>query len=68
MSTMSITVAGMTCGHCAASVRDEISSIAGVTGVDVDVSSGLVRIYSDHPVDPGAVKGAIEEAGYRLAG
>lgn len=61
-----ITVTGMTCGHCAASVREEISEIAGVQQVDVDVASGRVDITSDAPLDPAAVGAAVAEAGYRV--
>lgn len=67
MATTTVTVTGMTCGHCATSVREEISEIAGVTAVDVDVASGAVTIDSVAPVDAGAIKSAVEEAGYRLA-
>ena len=33
MSSTTYTVAGMTCSHCVASVRDEVSEVAGVAGV-----------------------------------
>jgi copper chaperone CopZ len=68
MTTTTVTVTGMTCGHCATSVREELSEIAGVQTVDVDVPSGTVTIASDAPVDTAAIKSAVEEAGYRLAG
>ena len=67
MNTTTVTVTGMTCGHCATSVREEIGEIAGVRAVDVDVDSGVVTIDSDAPVDATAIKDAVEEAGYRLA-
>ena len=68
MTTTTVTVTGMSCGHCATSVREEISEIAGVMVVDVDVATGAVTIDSDNPVDTAAIQGAVEEAGYRLAG
>lgn len=68
MTTTTVTVTGMTCGHCAASVREELSEIPGVQAVEVDVASGAVTIESDAPVEPDAIKSAVEEAGYRLAG
>lgn len=68
MNTMTVTVTGMTCGHCASSVREEIGSIPDVTAVDVDLASGRVAIDSDGPIDPDAIKNAVEEAGYQLAG
>ncbi|WP_415973254.1 heavy-metal-associated domain-containing protein [Rhodococcus sp. 077-4] len=59
-------VEGMTCAHCAASVKEEVSEIAGVTGVDVDVDAGSVVVTSDSALDTAAVDAAIVEAGYRL--
>lgn len=68
MSTVTVNVMGMTCGHCATSVREEVGGIAGVTSVDVDLPSGTVTIDSERQVEPEAIKNAIEEAGYQLAG
>ncbi len=68
MSTTSTwTVTGMTCGHCAASVTEEITEIDGVEGVEVDVPTGQVTVTSAAPLDVAAVKAAVEEAGYQLA-
>jgi copper chaperone len=66
MSTSTVTVVGMTCGHCALSVREEVGAIAGVTDVDVDLKSGRVTIESTAPVDPNAIERAVDEAGYEL--
>jgi copper ion binding protein len=66
MSTSTVTVVGMTCGHCASSVREEVGAITGVTDVDVDLKSGRVTIGSTTPIDRSAIKGAVEEAGYEL--
>jgi copper chaperone len=68
MSTASYTVVGMTCGHCVNAVTEEVSQVAGVTGVDVDLASGGLTVTSDSPVDDSAVRAAVEEAGYDLAG
>ena len=67
MSTSTVIVSGMTCGHCASSVREEVGALAGVTDVDVDVASGRVTISSSAPIEADAIRGAIEEAGYELA-
>ncbi|MEO9329383.1 heavy-metal-associated domain-containing protein [Gordonia aurantiaca] len=66
-TTSTYTVTGMTCGHCAASVREEISEIAGVTGVDVTVESGAVRVVSDREIPRAEIEKAVTEAGYALA-
>ncbi len=68
MSTTSTwTVTGMTCGHCAASVREEVGEIAGVESVDVSVETGAVVVTSAEPVTREAVEAAVTEAGYALA-
>ncbi|MCV7223585.1 heavy-metal-associated domain-containing protein [Mycolicibacterium elephantis] len=67
MTTTTITVTGMTCAHCAASLREEIGEIAGVRDVQVDVASGAVTIDSENPVDPAVIQSAVEDAGYQLA-
>ncbi len=67
MSTATYTVTGMTCGHCVSSVTEEVSQVAGVTGVEVDLASGAVTVTSETPVDDDAVRAAVEEAGYELA-
>ena len=68
MSTTTVTVTGMSCGHCATSVREEISDIPGVQAVDVDLASGNVTIDSDNAIEATAIRTAVEDAGYRLAG
>ena len=59
-------VTGMTCGHCAASVTEEVSKIPGVTGVQVDVATGRVTVLADQPVPADAVTAAVDEAGYEV--
>jgi len=68
VSTSTYTVVGMTCGHCVSAVTEEVSQVPGVTAVDVDLASGGVTVTSDAPVDEAAVRAAVEEAGYSLAG
>jgi copper chaperone len=68
MSTSTYTVSGMTCGHCIASVTEEIGEIDGVQEVAADLASGQVVVTSDGPVDPADIRAAVEEAGYKLAG
>jgi copper chaperone CopZ len=68
MSTAAYTVVGMTCGHCVTAVTEEVGALPGVTSVDVDLPSGGVTVTSTGPVDEGAVRAAVEEAGYEVAG
>ena len=66
MTTDTYTVTGMTCEHCVASVTEEISEIAGVTAVAVDLPTGAVTVTSDGDLAPDAVRTAVEEAGYQV--
>ncbi|MGO1166683.1 MAG: heavy-metal-associated domain-containing protein [Janibacter sp.] len=66
-ATSTYTVTGMTCGHCVSSVTEEVQEIPGVEDVAVELESGVVTITSAEPVDAGAVRSAVEEAGYQLA-
>ena len=68
METRSIVVTGMTCEHCARAVRDEVGQIPGVSAVDVDVAAGQVRITGSPLPEDWALRAAITEAGYQVAG
>jgi copper chaperone len=64
MTTSEYLVTGMSCGHCEASVRDEVSQIPGVHGVDVNAKTGRLIVTSSAPIDEKTVIGAVDEAGY----
>ena len=66
MTEQTYTVTGMTCGHCALSVREEVGAIDGVTDVAVDVPAGQVTVTSVAVITEGTVRAAVEEAGYQL--
>jgi copper chaperone len=53
----------MTCDHCTIAVEQEIAKVDGVSGVDADLATKLVRV-DGAGVDPDAVIAAIDEAGY----
>ncbi len=67
MITASWQVVGMTCGHCAAAVTEELTALAGVRSVEVTLETGQVTVDSDLPLEQAAVAAAVEEAGYQLA-
>ncbi|MEU0483734.1 copper ion binding protein [Streptosporangium sp. NPDC006013] len=67
MSVITYTVTGMTCGHCVSSVKEEVGEVSGVTAVDVDLETGRVDVSGDSP-DDAAIRAAIKEAGYQVAG
>ncbi|WAC66376.1 heavy-metal-associated domain-containing protein [Agrococcus sp. SL85] len=68
-ATQSFEVEGMTCGHCVSSVTEELSGLAGVAGVEVQLVAGgrsTVTVASDAPLRLDDVRAAVSEAGYSL--
>jgi copper chaperone CopZ len=61
-------VTGMSCGHCEGSVSAEISGLPGVSSVTAVAASGEVTVVSAAPLDEEAVRAAVDEAGFELAG
>ena len=71
MTTTTYIVTGMTCGHCVGSVTHEISALPGVTDVAIELVPGggsTVAVSSDGALAEDAVRAAVDEAGYELAG
>ena len=57
-------VTGMSCGHCEASVRGEVSKLAGVEDVKVSAAAGTLTIVASGELADDAVIAAVDEAGY----
>jgi copper chaperone CopZ len=66
MSERTYTITGMTCDHCVASVREEVSEVDGVRAVDLDLPSGRLSVSGEGFSDA-AIAAAVEEAGYEVA-
>ena len=67
MTTTTVKVAGMTCGHCVSAVTSELTGLDGVTDVAVELVAGgtsTVQVTSEAPLDDAAVRAAVDEAGY----
>lgn len=64
-----LTIEGMTCEGCAASVRKALRRVPGFVGADIDVASGAARIrYEGAGPGPEGVQSAIEGAGFDVVG
>ncbi|MEV1067303.1 cation transporter [Streptomyces sp. NPDC050263] len=61
-------VSGMSCGHCEGAVSGELSELPGVTSVKAVASTGEVTVASTAALDEAAVRAAVDEAGFELAG
>lgn len=61
-----IRVTGMSCQHCVAAVTRALESVPGVTGVRVDLESGLARVQGE--AEAAALERAVIDAGYGVGG
>jgi copper chaperone len=63
--TRDYVVAGMSCSHCALSVREEVSEVSGVSSVDVELASGRLSVTGTQ-IDDDTIRAAVAEAGYQV--
>lgn len=68
MTTTRYAIEGMSCHHCELSVQEELGELPGVESVHADHEGGYADVVSSAPLDVDAVKHAVDEAGYTLAG
>ena len=68
MIEKTLNVEGMSCAHCKAAVEGELKALPGIEKANADVATGTVEVrYDESKVGTEDLKGAIEEAGYRVA-
>lgn len=65
MATHTFIVVGMTCDHCVTAVTSEVSTIAGISEVVVDLSQATLSFTGEIPRE--TIAEAVKEAGYELA-
>jgi copper chaperone CopZ len=65
-SEITYSVPGMSCAHCERAVSTEVSAVAGVDDVAVDLETKLVTVRGTQ-LDDAALRRAIEDAGYEAA-
>jgi copper chaperone CopZ len=64
--TVTYTVPKIHCGHCAMSIKEEVSEVAGVETVDVDIDTKVVTVHG-RKLSDAELRVAIQEAGYEAA-
>ena len=61
MTTHRYSVPGISCDHCKRAIEAEVTTVPGVTGVEVDVDAKSVTVTGG---DDTAIRAAIDDAGY----
>ena len=67
MTTMTMAIGGMTCGHCVRAVSGALKGLAGVEVEQVTVGQASVS-YDPATVSPSRIAQAVEEEGYEVVG
>jgi copper chaperone len=69
MDKITLNVEGMSCEHCVKAVGNALSGMAGVADIAVSLKDRTVSLSHDPAQAPlDAVKAAIRDAGYEVAG
>lgn len=63
----SVQVENIKCGGCANTIRKRVTEIEGVSGAEVVVEEGLVKVEADESLRP-AVVAALAKSGYPESG
>ncbi|GKU27580.1 hypothetical protein CFOLD11_44070 [Clostridium folliculivorans] len=63
-----ILVEGMSCGHCVSHVKEALSGLNGVTGVDINLTAKTAILEAIEDINDQEIKSAIDEAGYDVVG
>ncbi|HSL58060.1 MAG TPA: heavy-metal-associated domain-containing protein [Acidimicrobiales bacterium] len=66
MSTRTYSVPGISCDHCKNAIESELAGVDGVDRAVVDVMGRTVLVEGE--VSDDAVRAAIDDAGYEVAG
>ena len=65
-NTVTYEVPGIHCNHRALSIKEEVSEVEGVDGVEVDIDAKVVTIHGERLSDE-VLRAAIVDAGYEAA-
>ena len=66
--TKTITIEGMMCPHCEASVKKALEEIAGVESAAADHTAGTAVVTLSAPVEDEVLKAAVEAKDYKVCG
>lgn len=65
--TTTVNISGMTCGHCVASVTEELEALEDVSNVSVELNKGGISratVVSGSELSPVQLTEAVADAGY----
>jgi hypothetical protein len=67
MNELTVSVKGMTCNHCKATVEENIGKLPGIKSVSADIVSGKVKL-TGNKFDLDQIRFKVESIGYNWGG
>ena len=64
MEKQMLSIPNISCGHCVMNIKNELSELEGVSGVDGDPGSKTVTVSWDTPATLDKIKAVLEEINY----
>jgi copper chaperone CopZ len=67
MATHTFNIPNISCGHCVAAIKDELSELSGVQSVNGDPATKDVTVDFDAPATEDQIKAKLTEINYPAA-
>jgi len=64
MEKQDFTIPNISCGHCVAAIKDELSEMDGVSAVDGNPESKVMHVEWDPPATQALIKDKLQEINY----
>ena len=59
-------IGGMSCSGCAASVKNKLSAISGITSIKIDLAKNEAEIFSDEEIKTETLHKVLSNTGYTI--
>jgi copper chaperone len=67
MTTTTLNVPTISCGHCKSSIEGAVSELAGISRVEVEIDARQVAVEYDESIELETIIETIEAQGYDVA-
>lgn len=67
MAKQTFSISNISCGHCVATIQNELQEIDGVVGVEGDPQNKTASVEWDAPATESQIKSKLSEIGYPVS-